>query len=87
MSLATEPEYRESDDGNLMGVVSVETTWGATDVLLIYETANGRLLKNFRMEKKLFQCAGFTFRTSFVFLPDKERVILGYGNKLALWKM
>jgi WD40 repeat protein len=86
MSLATEPEYRESDNGEWMGVISIETTWGATDVLLVYETLNGRLMKNFRMDKKLFETGG-SGRTSFAFLPDGERVIIGYGNKLALWKM
>lgn len=87
MSLATEPEYRESENGELMGVVSVETTWGAIDVLLIYASGYGKLLKNFRMDKKLFENAGFSGRTSFVFLPDGERVILAYGSKLAIWKM
>jgi WD40 repeat protein len=86
MSLATEPEYGESDNGEWMGVVSVETTWGATDVLLVYETGYGKLLKNFRMDKKLFETGG-SGRTSFAFLPDGERVIIGYGNKLAIWKM
>jgi WD40 repeat protein len=86
MSLATEPEYRESDNGDWMGVISVETTWGATDVLLVYETGYGKLLKSFRMDKKLFETGG-SGRTSFVFLPDGERMIIGYGNKLALWVM
>jgi len=87
MSLAAEPEYNESGYGAWMGVVSVETTWGTTDVLLIYETEYGKLQKNFRMDKKLFENAGYSGRTSFVFLPDGERIILAYGSKLAVWRM
>lgn len=86
ISHIADPDFSESPDGSLFGVV----TEGPE--LLIYDNKNATLLARFSLKSRIFEKSEGGFekgdgRMYFTFLPDNASVLLTYGNRLVHWKL
>ena len=84
-----EPDFRLSHNGKLFGLVSQNTRFPE---LHIYDFETGILMKRFELATRLLEkhddelIVG-EMRTSFVFLPDDNTVLLTMGNHLVMWEI
>ena len=82
-----EPDFKLSHDGKYLGVVSKSDRFLE---LHIYDFETGKMAERFQQSFRLFEKnEGGMFavdsRTSFVFMPDNESVIMTMGNHLIYW--
>ncbi len=83
-----EPDFKLSHDGKWFGVVSRSNRFLE---LHIYDFETGKMEYRFQQSFRLFEknegeMIAADSRTSFVFLPDNESVLMTMGNHLILWK-
>jgi len=88
-SLATyEPDFRISADGSLFAIGSQQ---GRFMEVHLYDRATGimqdRFVLSYRLFEKMVSKAEFPSdgRLSFVFLPDVQRMLMTFGNRLIEW--
>jgi len=84
-----EPEFKLSNNGKYLGVVSQGNRFVE---LHIYDFESGKMLQRFEqafrlLEKKDGDLITPDSRTSFVFLPGDESVVMTMGNKLIEWNL
>jgi len=83
-----EPDFRISPDGQLFAIGSQN---GKFMEVHVYDRATGRMKDRFvlsyRLFEKMFSKAEFPSdgRLSFVFLPDGQRMLMTFGNRLIEW--
>ena len=82
-----EPDFKMSHDEKLIGIVSQS---GRFLELHLYDFETGKMLYRFQQAYRLFEKneTGMIVadsRTSFVFLPDNETVVMTMGNHLVYW--
>lgn len=81
---APEPIFKESPDGLLVGLTSVEHQRTVTHSVLLFDRTSGQTLKRFKNDFRLSE-NNVMGRACFEFLPDERTVALGYGSRLVLW--
>lgn len=84
---AYEPDFKMSHNEKLIGIVSRSNQFLE---LHIYDFETGKMLHRFQQAYRLFEKneTGMVVadsRTSFVFLPDNETVVMTMGNHLVYW--
>ncbi|PLW94511.1 MAG: hypothetical protein C0591_12720 [Marinilabiliales bacterium] len=82
-----EPDFKLSDDGKWLGVVSNNNQFLE---LHIYDFSTGELTYRFQQSYRLFEkndgeMIAPDSRIFFVFLPDKESILMTMGNHLIQW--
>lgn len=83
-----EPDFRISGDGRLFAIGSQQ---GRFMEVHLYDRASGRMQDRFVLSYRLFEKmaskAEFPSdgRLSFIFLPDGERILMTFGNRLIAW--
>jgi WD40 repeat protein len=84
-----EPDFKLSHNNKYFGIISVNKTFPELE---IYDFQTNALLKRFELSHRLFEKAGegefpSDGRSSFIFLPGDEEVLIVYGNRVIKWKM
>ena len=84
-----EPDFKLSHDGKFFGLVSQGSKFME---LHIYDFETGKMYKRFELTYRLFEKHEGDFvatdmRTSFVFLPDNQTILMTMGNRLIKWNM
>ncbi len=84
-----EPDFKLSHNGKLFGIVSKGNRYME---LHIYDFNTGTMLKRFEESYRLFEknegeIIAADARSSFVFLPDDQSVIMTMGNRLIKWNL
>jgi WD40 repeat protein len=84
-----EPDFKMSNNGKYFGIISLSKLYPE---LHIYDFASNELLKRFELSRRLFESTGegefpTDGRSSFVFLPGDEEVLIVYGNRIVKWKL
>ena len=82
-----EPDFKLSHDGKLFGIISKSNQFLE---LHIYDLESGKMLYRFQQSYRLFEkneggMIASDSRSSFVFLPDNESVLMTMGNHLIQW--
>ncbi|NOY49451.1 MAG: hypothetical protein GXO88_02620 [Chlorobi bacterium] len=82
-----EPDFKLSSDGKLFGMVSKSNQFLE---LHIYDFATGKMLYRFQQSYRLFEknkggMIAVDGRSTFVFLPGDESVLMTMGNHLIKW--
>lgn len=89
-SLSTyEPDFKLSHNNKYFGIISMNKQWPELE---IYDFQTNALLKRFDLSHRLFEKADegefpTDGRSSFVFLPGDEEVLIVYGNRVIKWKL
>jgi WD40 repeat protein len=84
-----EPDFKLSHNNKYFGIISLSKNFPE---LQIFDFQANALLKRFELSHRLFEKAGegefpTDGRSSFVFLPGDEEVLIVYGNRVIKWKM
>jgi len=84
-----EPDFKLSHNKKYFGIISMSTKFPE---LHIYDFNSNQLLKRFELSYRLFEKANEgefpgDGRSSFVFLPGDEEVLIVFGNRLIKWKL
>lgn len=84
-----EPDFKLSHNKKYFGIMSLGKN---TPELHVYDFQTNALLKRFELSYRLFEkTAEGEFptdgRSSFIFLPGDEEILLVFGNRLVKWKM
>jgi hypothetical protein len=84
-----EPDFKMSHNNKYFGIISLSKNFPE---LHIYDFETNALLKRFELSYRLFQKAGEgefpgDGRSSFIFLPGDEEVLIVFGNRVIKWKM
>jgi len=83
---ATEPLFKESGDRKYFAVTSIEQRFRVLNSINLFDRESGTMLKNFINDFRITEDV-HAGRASFEFLPGNENILLGYGSKLAIWKI
>ena len=84
-----EPDFKLSHNKKYLGIISLGKN---VPELHIYNFQTNELLKRFELSYRLFEKTGegefpTDGRSSFIFLPGDEEVLLVFGNRVIKWKM
>ena len=84
-----EPDFKMSHNGKYFGIISLSKMFPE---LHIYDFETNALLKRFELSSRLFEKTGegefpSDGRSSFIFLPGDEEVLIVFGNRIIKWKM
>lgn len=84
-----EPDFKLSHDGKLFGIVSQGSKFLEIHV---YDAETAKMLHRFKLSYRIMEKSDGDYligdsRTSFVFLPDNERILMTNGNRLILWNI
>jgi WD40 repeat protein len=84
-----EPDFKMSNNNKYFGIISLSKNFPE---LHIYDFETNVLLKRFEMSYRLFEKSQegefpTDGRSSFVFLPGDEEVLIVFGNRVIKWKM
>ena len=82
-----QPDFKLSDDGRFFGIVSYGYRYPE---LHIYDYETLKLLDRFEFTFRIIESdedgiIAADTRPSFVFLPDDDRIMVAFGNRLFLW--
>ena len=82
-----EPDFKLSPDGKLFGIISHQTRFLE---LHIYDAETRKMLYRYTQSFRLFEKSEGEFtmpdsRSSFVFLPNEETIVMTMGNRLVFW--
>ena len=85
-----EPDFKLSHNGKYFGIISLNKMMYPE--LHIYDFETSELLKRFELSHRLFEKSTegefpHDGRSSFVFLPGDEEVLIVFGNRVVIWKM
>lgn len=84
-----EPDFKLSHNKKYFGIISLSKMYPE---LHIYDFSTNALLKRFELSHRLFEKTGegefpSDGRSSFIFLPGDEEVLIVYGNRVIKWKL
>jgi WD40 repeat protein len=84
-----EPDFKLSHNKKYLGIISLGKN---VPELHVYNFQTNELLKRFELSYRLFEKTGegefpTDGRSSFIFLPGDEEVLLVFGNRVIKWKM
>jgi hypothetical protein len=85
-----EPDFKLSHNGKYFGIISLNKIMYPE--LHIYDFETNELLKRFELSSRLFEKKKegefpTDGRSSFVFLPGDEEVLIVFGNRVIIWKL
>jgi WD40 repeat protein len=83
---AAEPQYKESPDRKYFTSTSIESRFRILNSVNVFDRETGATTKNFINDFRWTEDV-HTGRASFEYFPDNETLLLGYGSKLAVWKL
>ncbi len=84
-SLMENPDFKTDYGNKYMGVVTINTgKVPAPMVINVHDYESGRNLYSYSMDLRFGEAATLN-RSSLVFLPDGETLIMAYGNQLGYW--
>jgi hypothetical protein len=86
MSRLPEPDFKLKNDQAILGVSSIESRTRGIPQVILYDYNTGSLINKFDLETRLLETMT-DGRLSFEFLPNSNNLLIGYGDKIALWKL